>query len=138
MINLNTKFGRQVKRRLKQEQEIWLTTTGSDGTPQPRPVWFWWDGNTFLIYSQTFAHKLKHIERNRHVALHFNTGSPTADVVVFLGTAAIDPVAPAPHKHRLYLKKYRDGIAGLNMTPEEFSIEYPIAIRVTPSALRGW
>lgn len=40
MLDLNPKFGRKVKRRLKKEQEIWLTTTDANGTPQPRPVWF--------------------------------------------------------------------------------------------------
>lgn len=138
MIDLNTKFGRKAKRRLKNEQEIWLTTAGADGTPQPRPVWFWWDGDTILIYSQTHAHKLKHIAANRNVALNFNTGNADADVVVFLGTAAIDRETPLPHKHKQYFKKYRSGIAGLNMTPEQFGAEYPVAIRITPNKLRGF
>lgn len=138
MIDLNTKFGRNVKRRLKAEQEIWLTTTGPDGTPQPRPVWFWWDGESFVIYSQTKAHKLKHIAKNDKVALHFNSGNPDADVVVFHGTAEVDASAPAPHLNKSYFRKYREGIQGLKMTPEEFSAEYPVAIRVTPYALRGW
>ena len=40
MIDLNSKFGRKVKRHLKQEYVVWLTTTGTDLSPQPRPVWF--------------------------------------------------------------------------------------------------
>lgn len=138
MFSLDTKFGRKVKRRIKKEQEIWLTTSGSDGTPQPRPVWFWWDGESFLIYSQSFAHKLKHLAKNKNVALHFNSGNPDADVVVMHGTAEIDENAPAPHKHKQYFKKYREGIKDLKMTPEQFSAEYPVAIRVTPHSLRGW
>lgn len=138
MIDLDTKFGRKVKRRLKNEQEIWLTTTGKDGSPQPRPVWFYWDGKTFVIYSQTHAHKLKHIARSNKVALNFNSQNPDADVVVFQGTAEIDPVAPQAHLYKPYFKKYRDGIRGLKMTPEEFSAEYCVAIRVTPNKLRGF
>lgn len=138
MINLNTFFGRKVKRRLKAEQEIWLTTVDQNNIPQPRPVWFWWDGQTFLIYSQPTAHKLKHIARNANVALHFNTGGKDAGVVVFLGHAALDPIAPPPHKHRAYFAKYRKGIKDLDMTPEQFSAEYSVAIRVTPTKVRGW
>lgn len=140
MIELDTKFGRKVKRRLRSEQEIWLTTTGTDGMPQPRPVWFWWDGESLLIYSQTKAHKLKHIAKHNKVALNFNTGAGEgeADVVVFLGTAVVDKNAPAPHLNKPYFKKYRQGIQDLKMTPQEFSAEYPVAIRVTPFALRGW
>lgn len=138
MINLKTAFGRKVKRRLKDEQEIWLTTTGADGTPQPRPVWFWWDGETFLIYSEPHAHKLAHIARHPDVALHFNSGVKEADVVVFHGTAQVDASAPASYKHKQYFKKYRQGIRDLKMTPEEFSARWSVPVRVTPHKLRGW
>lgn len=137
MIDWNTKFARKVKKRLKNEQEIWLTTTGANGSPQPRPVWFWWDGETFLVYSQTKAHKLKHISKHNKVALNLNSGNPDADVVVFHGTAAIDPAAPSPTKHRKYFKKYRQGIRDINMTPDSFDAEYCVAIRITPDTLRG-
>jgi PPOX class probable F420-dependent enzyme len=138
MFTLNTDFGRKVERRIQAEQDIWLTTSGEDGTPQPRPVWFWWDGETFLIYSQTTAHKVKHIQKNPNVALNFNEGGKETDVVVFIGTARIDPDAPPAHQHKEYFNKYRSGIKSLNSTPEQFSAEYPIAIRVTPKSLRGW
>lgn len=138
MIDWNSKHARKAKKRLKSEQEIWLTTTGSDGSPQPRPVWFWWDGETFLIYSQTKAHKVKHLTKNKKVALHLNTGNPDADVVVMTGTAAFDTTAPAPSKHKSYFKKYKEGIKEINFTPESFDAEYPVAIRVTPHTLRGW
>jgi hypothetical protein len=52
MIDLATKFGRKVKQHLRQEYVIWLTTLGSDLSPQPRPVWFIWDSNSFLIFSR--------------------------------------------------------------------------------------
>ena len=138
MINLNTKFGRLVKRRLKGEQEIWLTTLGQDGTPQLRPVWFYWDGETFLIYSKTTAHKIKHIARSPRVVLNFNSTTDDGGVVIFYGTAAIDADAPAPTKHRGYFRKYKQGIRDINMTPEQFAREYCVALRVTPDKLRGW
>lgn len=138
MIDWNTKFARQAKKRLKKEQEIWLTTTSADGSPQPRPVWFWWDGETFLIYSQTKAYKVKHITKNNKVALNLNTGNPKADVVVMTGTAAFDSNAPAPSQQKSYFKKYKEGIKDIKMTPAQFDSEYPVAIRVTPDKLRGW
>lgn len=138
MLNLNTKFGRLVKRRLKNEQEIWLTTIGSDGTPQPRPVWFWWDGETFLIYSKADAHKIKHIARNPNVVLNFNSTNKDGGVVVFHGTAAVDFDAPAPLKQRAYFRKYKQGIRDINLTPGQFAQDYRVAIRITPTALRGW
>jgi PPOX class probable F420-dependent enzyme len=139
MIDLTTRFGRKVKRHLKQEYVVWLTTIGSDLSPQPRPVWFIWDGASFLIFSQPHARKVRHITAHPQVALHFNTDeSGDKDVIVFVGTATIDPTVPPAHKVRAYFRKYRAGIEELGMTPEQFSREYSVAIRVTPISLRGW
>jgi hypothetical protein len=48
MIDTNTEFGQRVARRLAEERIAWLTTIDSNGAPQPRPIWFLWDGATFL------------------------------------------------------------------------------------------
>ncbi len=139
MIDLASKFGRKVKRHLKSEYIIWLTTLGADLTPQPRPVWFLWDEGTILIYSQPNAGKVRHLESHNRVALNFNTDAKgEMDVAVILGTAEIDVNAPPAHKMRAYLKKYHDGILALKMTPQQFGDEYSTAIRVTPSSVRGW
>jgi PPOX class probable F420-dependent enzyme len=139
MLNFKTKFGRKVWKHIKEEYAIWLTTVGADGTPQPRPVWFVWDNDSILIYSQASAFKVAHIKKHKQVALHFSA-DPKAeeDVIVLLGTAAIDKSAPTPDKHRAYLKKYREGIAGLSMSLDTFGNDYPVAIRVTLTSMRGW
>src|SRR5689334_16400370 len=67
-----TPFGAQVARRLREEMVIWVTAEAEDGTPQPNPVWFLWDGASFLIYCQRGAKRLEHIRRNPRVALNFN------------------------------------------------------------------
>ncbi len=41
-------YGERVRRRLTGEMTIWLTTVGRDGTPQPNPVGFLWDGGDSL------------------------------------------------------------------------------------------
>ena len=48
----STPFGQRVQRRLRDEQVIWLTTVGADGTPQPNPVWFLVDGTTVVVYNR--------------------------------------------------------------------------------------
>ena len=139
MIDLTTEFGRAVKQHLESQYVIWLTTVDSTLTPQPRPVWFIWDNGSFLIFSQPNAYKVKHIEKNPKVALHFNTDE-TGDrhVIIFTGEAAIDRDSPPAHAVSAYLEKYRSGILGLNMTPEGFSADYSIAVRIHPTELRGW
>jgi PPOX class probable F420-dependent enzyme len=71
MTDFSGKLGRHVNRRLRQEKVIWLTTIDSQNTPQPRPVWFHWDGQTLLIFSERNKAKLRHIARNPRVALNF-------------------------------------------------------------------
>lgn len=139
MLEIPSKLRAVVRRRLKEEYFVWMTTVGSDLTPQPRPVWFVWQNDSFLIYSQPKAHKVHHLQEHPRVALHFNSDATAdQDVLVFLGEARIDLDAPPAHKNRLYVAKYRDGIAGLNSSPEQMAREYSTAIRVTPTAVRGW
>jgi PPOX class probable F420-dependent enzyme len=140
MLDLNSKFGRFAKKHLKSEYFIWLTTVDSTNTPQPRPVWFIWDNDTVLIFSQPKAHKVKHIHINSHVSLHFNTEDKQGDkrLIVITGTAKIEKESPPANKVRAYIRKYKSGIIGLNSTPLQFSQEYSVAIRITPTNLRGW
>src|SRR5882724_4677941 len=60
----STTFGKRVRDRLAKETVIWLTTVGADGTPQPNPVWFLWEGeDTILVYNRTDANRVTHVRR---------------------------------------------------------------------------
>ena len=139
MIDLTSDFGRVVKRHLNDQYVIWLTTVDSNLTPQPRPVWFIWEQDSFLVFSQAKAHKVAHVKRNPRVALHFNTDeSGDKHVIVFTGEASIDTGCPPAHLVPAYFEKYGDGIAAMDMTPEAFSREYSIPLRIRPAEVRGW
>ena len=139
MIDLKTDFGRAVEKHLQSEYVIWLTTVDSHLTPQPRPVWFLWEYDTILIFSQPEAYKIKHIKQHPRVALHFNTDdSGDKHVMVITGEAVIDPNGVTPNQVPAYLEKYKTGIADLDMTLEAFNAGYSTLIRITPSELRGW
>jgi PPOX class probable F420-dependent enzyme len=138
MVDFSSKFGRHVNRRLSQEKIIWLTTVDSHDTPQPRPVWFHWDGQTVLIFSETNKAKLRHIARNPRVALNFNTDKEGGDVGVLVGDARILDEPPAPARVNTYLTKYREGIKDLEMTIAQFTDAYAVPILITPQAMRGF
>ncbi len=140
MFDLNTKFGRFAKKHLKSEYFAWLTTVDSTGTPQPRPVWFIWDNDTILVFSQSKAYKLKHILKNPNVSLHFNTEDNQGEkrLIIITGTAEVDTSSPSANKLPAYIRKYKSGIIGLKMTVAQFSMDYSTAIRITPTNLRGW
>ncbi|MGW1739365.1 TIGR03667 family PPOX class F420-dependent oxidoreductase [Nocardia sp. NPDC001965] len=137
LIDPTTEFGARVADRLEQEQIVWLTTVGPTGTPQPNPVWFRWDGGSFLIFSQPDRPKLRNIARNPRVALHFNSTESGGEVVVFGGVARLDS-AVEPAEAAAYLEKYESGLAGLSMTGERFRAEYSVPVRVVPDRLRGF
>jgi PPOX class probable F420-dependent enzyme len=127
----------KIRQRLENEYFVWLTTVGTNLAPQPRPVGFIWEQDSFVIYSRPQAHKLQHINQHPKVALHFNADiSADRDVLVFNGEASIDHSVPPAYKNPTYMKKYRTAFASWKMTPEEFSREYSIAIRVKPSSFR--
>ena len=67
MVDFTSRLGRHVRRRLRKEQIIWLTTVDFNDAPQPRPVWFHWDDETILIFSERGKAKLRHIESNPKV-----------------------------------------------------------------------
>ena len=138
MIDFTSRLGRHVKRRLRKEQIIWLTTVDFNDAPQPRPVWFNWDDETILIFSERGKAKLRHIERNPKVSLNFNTDEDGGDVAVIGGEARIMDAPPASNRVKAYLRKYREGIKSLDMTVAEFSATYKVPILVTPKALRGF
>jgi PPOX class probable F420-dependent enzyme len=110
---------------------------GPDGTPQPNPVWFLWEGDSFLIYTQPGSVKVRNLRLNPNVALQFNTDREGGEVVVFTGQARFEK-AVAEETAAAYLDKYREGIDRIDMTFESFSRSYSTPIRVTPQRMRGF
>ncbi len=91
MIDFESAFGRAISQQLEAQYVIWLTTVDARLTPQPRPVWFIWQEDSFLIFSQAKAHKLKHIARHPRVALHFNTDErANKHIMIFTGEAILN------------------------------------------------
>lgn len=139
-LDWTTPFARKVKRHLRSERIVWLTSVGPDGTPHPRPVWFVWDGATLLIYSKPNMQKLRDIAVNPTVALNFNTDAiGDIDVMILKGSAVLDSAAPSVHTLPAYLRRYREQIRNsLKMTPLQYSKSFSVAIRITPTGMRGW
>jgi PPOX class probable F420-dependent enzyme len=102
-----------------------LTTVRSDGQPQSVPIWFLWDGETFLIYSQPGRQKLKNITRNPRVGLNLNSDAHGGAVVRTEGAAEI-------------VEKYRAAIARIGYDPEGFARDYSVPIRVIPERWQVW
>jgi PPOX class probable F420-dependent enzyme len=138
VIDPGTEVGGRVAARLRDEQVAWLVTVAADGTPVPTPIWFLWDGETLLVYSQPAKPKLRHIATNPRVAIALRTDERGDDLAVITGDAAVDESAPAAFELPEYVEKYSDAIARLGADPEGFSAEYSVPIRIRPTRLRAW
>jgi PPOX class probable F420-dependent enzyme len=138
VLDLDSPAAARADRRLRTEQILWLTTVRADGQPQASPVWFVWDGETFLIFSQPDAQKLRNLAANPRVAVHVDTDEAGEDVVTIDGTAAVDPDMPSSDQLEEYQVKYREGIQAIGTTPAELARDYSVAIRIRPTRVRTW
>ena len=139
MLNLDTStsFGAHVRDRLQKDLIGWLTTVDADGTPEPSPIWFLWDGTEFLIYSQSGKAKLRNIGRNPRVSLNLDGNGKGGDIVILTGVARIAAEEPPANSNPDYVAKYHADIVRLGTTDEGFAQAYSVAIRFTPDHLRG-
>lgn len=131
-------FGQRVRARLRDESLIWLTTTGADGTPQPNPVWFLWDGaDTLIVYNRADARRLEHVAVRPRISLNLDGNGQGGDIVVLAGVAEQALDEPGPDRNAQYAEKYRDGIASVSGSPEQFAVEYPVPLRIRVTKVRG-
>jgi PPOX class probable F420-dependent enzyme len=138
MMDWTSEEGQKLAARLKREQVAWLTTVREDGTPMPTPVWFLWDGNRFLIYTQPGSAKLGYIARSPRASINLNSDEEGGEVAIFTGELQTVSGEPAAINNQNYLEKYRQGIADIRMTPESFSQSYSTALVLYPEKIRAW
>ena len=138
MIDPRTDKGARADARLRVDEVAWLITVSADGTPVPTPVWFWWDGDSIVVYSQRQKPKLRHIAANPRVALALRTDALGDEITVITGEARVDASAPSADELPGYLAKYGALIERLGADPPSFAGEYAIPIRITPTKLRQW
>lgn len=134
-LDTTTLGGKGAQGRLQKEIVIWLGTVGADGAPHAVPVWFLWEDNSFLIYSLP-GQKVRDIEANPKVTLHFNTTPDGGDVVRIDGVAKRVRSQPLAYKVPKYIRKYAALIKSYGWKPEGFSRDYHVALRVRPTRFR--
>jgi PPOX class probable F420-dependent enzyme len=134
----STPFGKRVHERLTGEIVGWLTTIGADGTPQPNPVWFLWEGeDSLLIYNRTGAARLAHVKARPRVSLNLDSNGRGGDIVVLTGDAELLDDFPPATDHAAYCEKYGDEAARIFGDTASFAEKYPVAMRIRITKVRG-
>ena len=135
MLDFSTDFGKRLKQHLEQDEIIWFTSVSPKGAPCPNPVWFYWDGETILVFSQPESFRVRNLKLNPQVALNFQTDPHASEIAVIIGEASLKPgnqVVPAG-----YWAKYKKLLPGIGLTVETMIRDYSVEIRVTPTRARG-
>lgn len=115
---------------------VWFSTVREDGMPQPTPVWFVRDGDTFIIYSMPDAQKIRNLRASSKVSLGW-ANEDAGEYCVVMGEGVIDETMPSASQQPAYAEKYREGIPAIGYTPETFAQTWSVPIRVTPTHVRG-
>jgi len=136
VLDLRKRKHAHAAKRLRDELIVWLTTVSRQGQPRSSPVWFWWDGDAFHLFSQPRKPKLLNIAANPLVSLHLEGGREGEDIVVFEGRAKIVRNGQAATSFPEYIGKYRRPIASYGWTPESFAADYAVPIMVRPTRVR--
>jgi PPOX class probable F420-dependent enzyme len=127
----------QVEARLRSNLIAWLTTVRPDGQPVSVPVWFLLrDDETILVYSQVGKAKLRNVTANPKVSITLDVTDLGSDVIRIEGTARQADDQPGAGEDPAYRAKYLERIAVLFDTPERFAEQFPVALIITPTALR--
>jgi PPOX class probable F420-dependent enzyme len=135
-LDPSTRAGARALERLETALIGWMTTINPDGQPQSSPLWFLWAGGEILVYSHKRAPRNDSIADRPLVSFNLNTDAHGDDVLTMEGTARIDAGAPTASENEPYLAKYRGMLDSYGWTPDYFSGEYPVPIRIEPTRWR--
>lgn len=127
-----------VDQRLREEPMIWFTTVRADGRPHTVPVWFWWDGSSFLIFSQPGTQKIRNVQRNSHITLALDGTKQGGDVVIVEGEAELLSEPSRNMNLAAFGEKYTSLIKAMGVDPERMSEEYSQPIRIMPTKFLSW
>jgi len=141
-----TDYGRHVRRRLAEEEIVWLCIVNSAGVPQPNPVWFvWtpdeddeWGDGSFLIYHRDTAARIRSLKERPKVTLHFDGGIEDRDVSIFTGEVEILDGHPSIGEIPGFVAKYTARAEKYFGKPVgEALAQYTVATRIRPTKMRG-
>ncbi len=115
-----------------------LTAVNSSGQPQTSPVWYIRDGEDLVVYNRPSAARLRSIANNNRVAFNLRADRRASSAISLEATAVVDSGLPPAVDFPGYIDRYGSEIADNNWTPESFSDDYSVGLRITVTRVRDW
>jgi PPOX class probable F420-dependent enzyme len=138
MLDLSSARDAAIDRRLRDDLIIWLTTVGPTGRPRSVPVWFWWDGESILIYSEPETRKIRDLRHNPAVALALETRDEGEEVIFFEGDAELTSEPATELMPPEFGEKYAHLFPRIGSTPEQMAAQYSQPIRIKGAKVKAW
>ena len=132
ILDLTKERDAHVDQRLRNDITIWLNTVRPDGRPHAVVVWFLWDGEAILIFSQPDKQKLRNLQHNSNVVLAVDNTREGSDPITIEGKATLLNQGEVNTAHPSYVEKYGEHIKQIGYTPEQMAIAYSQPIRIIP------
>jgi PPOX class probable F420-dependent enzyme len=85
-------------------------TVRTDGRPHAVVVWFLWDGEAILIFSQPKTQKLRNLQHNSNVLLAVDNTRDGSDPITIEGIASLLKPGEASTVQPGYVEKYGEHI----------------------------
>lgn len=115
-----------------------LTAINVRHQPQTSPIWFMRDGDDIVVYNKSDAARLRSIGSNSKVAFNLRADQRGQSGVTLEANASIDEALPPAKDFPGYVNKYGREIERLGWTPDSFSTDYSVGIRLVVTRLRAW
>ena len=128
----------RIDRMLRSETVVWLSSVSAIGAPHLVPIWFSWDGEAVLIASKPLAKKVRNLRANPSVMLALGEPDDDFDVGMIEGEAELLDAPAAAILPTDHLAKYRDQLAAIGLTNDEFLATYSQVIRIRPTRFLPW
>jgi PPOX class probable F420-dependent enzyme len=133
MLDLTNPQNAHVDQRLRTDPIIWLTTVRPDNRPHMVAVWFLWDGEKFLIFSQPNTQKLRNLRHSSHVTLALDDSHGGGDVIVIDGEAELLTNPDVNATLAGFAQKYDAFLKRMGMDAATLAKSYSQGIRITPT-----
>jgi len=114
-----------------------VSTVGPRGAPHSVPVWYRFDGERFVVWTDSSRRWVKNIRRNSQVSLVVAEHAPPFSAVVARGTAEVTVDGPDTDEQvRLIAARYlpADEVSGYVAQWRTLRA----IVRITPSEIRAW
>jgi PPOX class probable F420-dependent enzyme len=123
---------------LRDAAVAWLSTTSADRVPAIVPVWFVWDGESFLVFSKPHARKVRNMAENPRVMLAIGEPDDDFDVQLVEGRAQLLDAHTADLLPAALGDKYRRWLEGIGLDLAEFAATYSQPVRIVPTRFLPW